>query len=274
MALRRTVIRARLPESDPFSIPLRLPLVGTNITTRCTLRCKDCANLIPLFPCPQHIPAEEIITDFEHLFAAVDFIKEVSFIGGEPLTHPELCAIFQHFLAQPKVGRVSIQTNGTLLPSPMLIELLRHPKAFVVVSGYGAAVSKNLDHLIALLREEGIAHFYLEDMIWFDFGTTTPHGRTDAQNRALYRKCHNNRCLNLSFGEFHLCARAINAMQLGLTPRREGAYVDIRRASADETRRALLSLLSKPDPYFCDYCEGRHIASPRVSAAVQMNERK
>jgi len=245
-------------------------MVGTNITTRCTLRCRDCANLVPCFPSPEHIPAREIITDFEHLFAAVDSVREVSFIGGEPMAHPDLCGLFQHFLAQPKVGRVSIQTNGTILPSPELLEVLRHPKAYVIVSGYGGAVSKNLDHLVALLQKENIAHFYLEDMIWFDFGKTEPHGRSAAKNRALYRICHNNRCLNLSFGEFHLCARAINAMQLGLTPRREGAYVDIRRAPAAETRRALLALLSKPDPYFCDYCEGRHIASPRVPAAIQI----
>ncbi|MCL2299264.1 MAG: radical SAM protein [Firmicutes bacterium] len=272
--MHRASVRARLRICDPLSIPLRLPLVGTNVTTRCTLRCKDCANLIPLFPCPQHIPAEEIITDFEHLLAAVDFIKEVSLIGGEPMMHPDLCGILQYFFEQPKVGRVSIQTNGTILPSPKLLQLLRHTKAFVIVSGYGAAVSKNLERLVALLRKEGIAHFYLKDILWFDFGATAPHARTAAKNRALFRKCHNNRCRNLSFGEFHLCARAINAVQLGLTPRHEGAYVDIRRAPAKETRLALLRLLSKPDPYFCDTCEGRHIASPRVTAAIQISERK
>ena len=55
-----------------------------NITTRCSLRCRDCSLFIPYVTNPCNYPSQEIMTDLNKVLDALGQVRIVNFYGGEP----------------------------------------------------------------------------------------------------------------------------------------------------------------------------------------------
>ncbi len=60
------------------------------ITSRCTLRCKDCANLIPFYANPADTDTDRIIKDIDDFLSNVDRVYRFAVMGGEAFLHPGL----------------------------------------------------------------------------------------------------------------------------------------------------------------------------------------
>ena len=57
------------------------------LTEKCTLKCKDCANLMQYYEKPVNIERNELFDDLDDLVAVADEVNEVRIIGGEPLVN-------------------------------------------------------------------------------------------------------------------------------------------------------------------------------------------
>lgn len=64
--------------------------VEIDLTKRCTLRCKECANLMQYYKKPDRIPGETIRKSVICLLDSVDGIAMLKILGGEPLLEQEL----------------------------------------------------------------------------------------------------------------------------------------------------------------------------------------
>ena len=53
------------------------------ITTRCTLNCMNCMQYVP-YRSKHDVPLENMKQDLEALFRRIDFVGEISIMGGEP----------------------------------------------------------------------------------------------------------------------------------------------------------------------------------------------
>jgi organic radical activating enzyme len=234
-----------------------IPYIDCVVTTKCTLRCRKCANLMQYYESPDTPQATQIITDLADLLKDVHFIRCVGLLGGEPLLAPGLDEIVNFLAADRRVGSIQIITNGTLLPGPSLLSALCCKKVSVVISDYGAS-SNRLDELTALLSQNGIRFTALRALRWRDYGEPVPHGRTDRVLCRIMGNCRAMHCRTLLNGELHLCPRSAHGKNLGLF-NASGDFVDIRNGSPENARKIEYLLHKKRRIEACDYCNNSSV---------------
>ena len=67
------------------STNIELNSVDLVVTERCTLKCKDCSNLMQYYTKPETLEEASITEEVDILLSLVDKIHEIRVIGGEPL---------------------------------------------------------------------------------------------------------------------------------------------------------------------------------------------
>lgn len=142
------------PIFSPFLI---IPYVEMAVTTRCSLKCKDCSSLIQYYSNPKDFSYDAIILWINGFVKCVDYIEMFRILGGEPLLHKELVAILNYLDNEPKIRSIQLVTNGTLLPNSDLITVLKRKKLSVYISNYGE-VSRKIAPLIELLQTNSIKY--------------------------------------------------------------------------------------------------------------------
>ncbi|THF65691.1 radical SAM protein [Pseudothauera nasutitermitis] len=265
-----TIHRAFL---DPAQLFLRS--VDLIITERCSLKCKDCSNLMQYYEQPRNMTVEEILHSIQTLCALADEIMEVRIIGGDAFMHKQWPEVVGQLVGEAKIKRIAIYTNGAIVPKDEQAALLQHPKVLLVVTDYGQ-LSRNMGPLRAWLAQHDVAHRILTVDSWLDCASIEKHNRPRADNVAVYQECCAKNMLTLSSGKLFRCPFAANADRLEAVPDLPGDYVNILDAdlsSRDEMRRRIghyttdLEFLE-----ICDYCAGRPLAGKEVPPAVQTSK--
>ena len=86
------------------------------LTEKCSLKCKNCSNLMQYYEQPIDNDLELLIKSFDNFIKAVDYCYEVRMIGGEPLMYKNINRVIEHVLSKKNIGNVIIYTNGTIVP--------------------------------------------------------------------------------------------------------------------------------------------------------------
>lgn len=131
------------------------------LTTRCTLKCKDCVNLMDYFQQKDQrdIAFDTIQSSFDRLMKRVDYINSILPIGGEPFLYKEIDKLLQLLVSEKytkKVGDILIVTNGTVVPKKSTLEILgEHRDMFRIwVTDYKRLSPKKLE-IFSLLNQYG-----------------------------------------------------------------------------------------------------------------------
>ncbi len=218
--------------------------VEINLTKRCTLRCRDCANLIQYYDCPERMDADVVVRSVKRLLAAVDGIAMFKLMGGEPLLEQEM---MQKILSLPelspggKVLGIQIITNGTLLFNEDLLKLMRkNPLLGVLMSNYGSLSFKEQE-LKKQLSDFGVQYSEIaENDRWRNFGDPHKVYHDPEEASKLYNKCRSKEnCCTVLDGRFYACPRAAHGDMLGFYPEPEG-HVDLLGPEDELTLRAEL----------------------------------
>lgn len=233
---------------------ITLPYLETCITTACNRHCSKCTALMPYYRGEgRHEDAKTTLGDFEHIFRVIDRVDVYKLLGGEPFLHPDLPAFVERLIREPKVGRIIINTNGEVLPAENVYDTIDHPKVHVLISGYRP--NPPLRGQLAIRR---INYRHWTSQTWWDLGPIDQlRERSESETAEMYRACLPTRCNNLSFGEFHVCPRTVHGMRLGLIPRDENSYANLRGLSVEESKQAIARVLSVPFLNACLYCDGQ-----------------
>src|SRR5215471_16950352 len=83
-----------------------LTRVEVAVTTRCSLNCRDCANLIPFYTAPADFDVGELIRSVDDFLGLVDRVHSFSIMGGEACLHPGLAKVLAHLVQQRKIDTV------------------------------------------------------------------------------------------------------------------------------------------------------------------------
>lgn len=59
----------------------RIDQIFLNITTKCSLRCRDCSLFIPYVASPCDYPAKDIMTDFNKVLDSLGHVRVVNFFA-------------------------------------------------------------------------------------------------------------------------------------------------------------------------------------------------
>ena len=127
------------------------------LTEKCSLKCKDCANLMQYYQNPVNIEKQELLDDLEDLMTVADEVNEIRIIGGEPLMNKDFHDISMKAASYKNIKKVVIYTNGTICPPDQKLTQLKNEKIFIFITTYGE-LSRNSEKLRLKLEEFGIQH--------------------------------------------------------------------------------------------------------------------
>lgn len=253
---------------------LFLRSVDLVITEKCTLRCRDCSNLMQYYATPRNFSAESVQASLEVLCGAIHSINEVRIIGGEPLVSPLFTRVVRHALDLPQIRKVIIYTNGTICPPEAELAPLRSPKLLFLITHY-ERLSRKTQELFRRLNDLGIESVARDARGWTDCALIEQHGRTVEENLGLFQLCCAKNLLTILDGVLYRCPFAANATNLQAIPAESSDVVRLmdemgERKDQDQVRRQILGLLSRKAPLAaCDYCLGRPYGAPEIPPAVQ-----
>lgn len=183
----------------------------------CTLKCKNCANFSPyLAKTIPFYPYEEICQDIQAITEQCQ-ILHLQLQGGEFFLHPNAMQILEYVANNPRIHRVTIATNATIIPKDSLLELIKQSgKIIVRLSDYGVANNKSLQKLESALIAYNIHHFIHRyahnDSQWIDCGDKNLKRLKERVVQKIFKECIFAReCLSMENGFISRCSRAVIA---------------------------------------------------------------
>ncbi len=240
-------IKCLVTNKDSVVIP-RLVVI---VTTKCTLKCEYCNNLMPYYGEKAYdIPWQNVIYDLTKVLDNIDLCISLELIGGEPFLYPGLRPILEYVLNNKKISEVEITTNATIIPSKEICEILQKPKIHLFVSHYKCV--KTYSKFLETIKRYNIRHQLLNNHLWIDSGLPRKHQRTNKENMDIYMRCGASYdCKTLLKGKIHACARGAHLYDLGYYTD-ENDCLDLY--STDDLKVSIKDFYLRDYTGVCDYC--------------------
>ncbi|WP_415289745.1 radical SAM protein [Candidatus Pelagibacter sp. Uisw_136] len=234
------------------------------ISEKCTLNCKDCANLMQYYQDAKNINYEMIVRDFENLTSKIDHVFEVRLIGGEPFFNKDIYRIIDYFLETTKITKLVIYTNATI---PLKAELMKKyvtPKLVFSITDYGT-LSKNTEKVTGLLEEMNIAYRALPPNNWTDSAVIKDQKRSEEGMIDIFERCCGKNLFTVMYGKLYRCPFVSNAERLHAIPFDEKNGVSLE-ASKEDIIKYTSGIKYLPA---CNFCNGRSHDAPEIIPAIQ-----
>lgn len=231
--------------------------IAVSVTNQCSLKCRDCNNLMPYCKEKYVIGIDEQIKDIKKILSYADAIINLEIIGGEPFVYKQLPKLLQYVLNEERIRFVEITTNGTVLPCTELTKLLSDPKLCVLVSDYGEVNSERAKKTYQYLKENHVCVRYLGNTRWIASGGIDRRKKSRLRITYEYFHCPARKdCRTLYKGKLYVCGRAPVLDELGLLANRS-SYLDIRNMKNNKIigRNLLKKFYMNRYAECCDYCD-------------------
>lgn len=229
------------------------------LTTRCTLRCEKCANLMQYYEHPIDVEYDVNINGIKRVLSVVDRIGELHVVGGEPFIYKRLKDVLVEILKYENIDQIKIITNATVCPAPgdEIWEVLTNKRISIRISDYGV-LSRKKDEIVKRCSERFICCEIEENKVFYDVGNMQNRRRTDSELNKVFNECATI-CRTLFNGELHYCPRSAHGVDLGYVEKREKDYVNVLGELSDDELRNEISKLSYRHDYVgaCNYCDIR-----------------
>lgn len=258
-----------------------------SLTPVCNLNCEKCSMFVPYWKNKKHREPENIKNDLDTYFKYVDFVFNMSIIGGEPLIYKKLDEILkyigEHY--RDRIGCITIITNGTVVPDDKILALLKRYEIEVSVSDYSDHLpyGEKVEKLCSLLEAWEISYMRNTNIEWFDFGFPEKcyHYEAGEEAKKHMQNC-NIVCHMLQDGRLYYCATAWAAQLGGLFKEDDNSYIDLNKLDIEDREKggkAILELClgNIPRGYLelCRVCGGYGVDNTRkVETARQKNRQE
>ncbi len=261
---------------DSYLTPNKLFLrsVDIIITERCSLKCRNCSNLMQYYEKPADCDLKELMQTIDRFSAIVDEVNEVRVIGGEPFMNKDSHLIIKRLIDEPKVKKVVVYTNGTIAPRAEQIEYLKNNKVLFIITDYGK-LSRNLNPLTEILQKNKIDFYAEKARGWTDCAKIMKQSRDVEQQKEIFRNCCAKNTITLSKGKLYRCPFSANADRLRAVPKIKDDHIDIfdKTIKINEMKEKIRNfLLEKNFLESCDYCSGRSFEDPEIQPAEQIEK--
>lgn len=243
---------------------LFLRSIDVVITEKCTLKCKDCSNLMQYYEAPINISYEEIINDFDKLTNSVDEIYEIRLIGGEPFMNKDIYKIIEYLVKSPKVTKLVVYSNAMVPIRLEHKEIVTNPKVVFSLTDYGS-LSRNTNKVTSSLDELGVVYRLHPPENWTDSGTIFDFKRSIHECKELFRECCGKNLLTVTDGKLYRCPFAANADRLKAIPKDDRNYIFVN-SSPSSIREYVSNIEYLPA---CNFCKGRSFGAPEIIPAQQ-----
>ena len=244
---------------------LVMPYMTMLVTSKCTLRCRDCNNLIPFCDGGRTLGVDQILSDLCKISEAVDCCICVNITGGEPFLHPDLGTILREVTLCDKFLFVEVITNGMILPKAEWVEYLKQPKVIVKVSEYPGYTKAN--EIEDYFKRHDIRFQIRPDLQWVTSGGIKRRNKQYEEVVNEYLRCWSGKyCKSIWDGRIYACARAAFLHDIEASDH-VSDYVELYsgRLKEDLMNHMLSSYVDA-----CDFCDHMNPQGKKVKAAIQL----
>ena len=246
--------------------------IDVQITEKCSMKCKDCSNLMQYYTAPKDSDMDMMFRNIEKLMKCIDQLDEFRVLGGDPFMNKNLYKIINKLTTYDKVNKIVIYTNAKIVPKGENLESLRHKKVLLDITNYGVSSTAH-DKLIDLCKKENLLFSTTRCTIWQDCGRIMPYSnKNEKELKHLFSNCCNSDLVSLLHGKLYRCPFSANGVNLKAIPQNPKDEVDLNdeSLSTKELRDQIKDLCyDKKYLTACSYCNGRDYSSAIIPSAVQ-----
>ena len=226
------------------------------ITTKCSLKCRNCSNLMQYYVDPKHTKQEQIFSALNILTEHVDYISEFRVIGGEPLMNKAWADIVNGINKKRPKANIFVYTNATISPKDEQLESFQGKNVNFIITDYGK-LSRNIDKMIEKLTKYDISFDRQPAEEWTDCSSIKHHKRSFSQLEEVFKQCCVKYVYTLLHGKIYRCPFIANAANLNAIPDNPANYVNL--LSNQNNIKQQIRRLVKVAKFFpaCDFCDGR-----------------
>lgn len=256
--------------------------IDVMITSRCTLNCRDCVYFIPAYSQPMDRPIDLVKEDIALFFDTVDYIREISIVGGEPFMHENLNEIIEYIAInfKEKTGTLQVITNGTVLPNQLLVKSILDNHVQIVISDYTETlpwVKGKLQKFLTCMQEHNIDYIIPSMGMWVDYGNPTNKKSLGCKELDRHFELCAMPCRVLEYKKYFFCTRNYGAVRAGLYEAKDG-YFPLNELMKDKQEKEEflkfeVGVVEKGYLDYCDNCNGFPTINKKfVPAAVQIEK--
>jgi hypothetical protein len=248
---------------------LVLGSIDVVITEKCSLRCRDCSNLMQYYKNPKDMDLDTVFSALDLIMGSIDHVIELRVLGGETFMNRHAHQFIERLRKYPNYTRIAVYSNGTIVPSGKNLSCLKSKDTYVRITNYGAK-SRRLADIKAQLDMENIFYVIDECRTWQDCGFISYRDRGPAELECQYRGCCARDIFTLIDGLLFACPFIANAVNLNAIPIEEASYVRADGQLSRQKVRRKIERLLRDTKYLksCKFCSGRHI-EPTLQPAIQ-----
>lgn len=243
------------------------------LTEKCSLKCKDCSNLMQFYAKPVDEDFNQLVKSLDKFMETVDYVYEIRLIGGEPFMYKKIDEVLNRILTYKNCGNIIVYTNGTIVPNEQKLKTFKNDKIYFKISNYGS-ISRNVEKLEKTLKEKNI-HYITERVTkWQDCAKIESFDRPLEVTKQIFGNCCVNEALTLLHGKLYLCPFAAHAENLHAIPRAPDDSIDLLTPEISENLKKKIRNLAFEREYLeaCKSCNGRDHNVASVDAAIQTKE--
>ena len=252
---------------------LHIKSLDVQVTERCSLKCKNCCNLMQYYERPVNAEFDLLFLSLDRFVAAVDKIDEFRVIGGDPFMNKEMYKAVNKLKEYDKVDKIVIYTNAKIIPKGENLNCLKHNKVVLDISNYGGELASKHPEILKVLKDNNVTYSYSTFDTWSDSGRITPfQNRTEGENKRVFSECCNRDTLSVLHGILYRCPFQANAHNLKAIPENKSDYVNLADDKVPlNTLKKEIKKLAYHKDYLtaCLYCNGRDYTVPDIKAAEQ-----
>lgn len=243
---------------------LVMPYMTALVTSKCSLRCRDCSNLMQFCNGGRTLEVEQILSDIHAVSEAVECCVCVNITGGEPFLHPDIGRILREVTAYDNFLFVEVITNGTILPKAEWEEYLKHPKVIVKVSEYPGYTRTN--EIEDYFRKHDIRFQIRPDLKWIASGGIVRRNKQYEEIVNEYLRCWSGLyCKSIWDGKLYACARAAFLHDIKASEHASD-YVELY---SGQLKEKIMKHMLSPYVDACDFCDYMNPVGKKVKTAIQ-----
>lgn len=128
-----------------------------SINKDCSLKCRECSMQIPYLKKYENESLSQLTKSIDKMFEKIDFINELSVMGGEPLLSKYLedILVFLCEKYRKRWGELRVITNCTVVPTSSLLKVMKDNQIVIGAEKYCVDTSK-YELIVSLCERERI----------------------------------------------------------------------------------------------------------------------
>jgi organic radical activating enzyme len=276
---RRVDFYNEMAKKDEYTLSgvLKIKSVDIQITEKCSMKCKDCSNLMQYYTKPQDSEMDQLFKSIDNLMSVVDHVNEFRVLGGDPFMNKEMYKVVNKLSKFKNNSRIVIYTNATILPKGEQLKCLKNEKVGLEITNYGA-LSRQHDALLELCDKEGIEYSTIKFDNWQDSGRIIPHSqKSEKEITKQFNNCCNSDLITLLHGNLYRCPFSANGHNLRAFNEHVSGVIDLTKVyDSKESLKKMIKELCYNKKFLnaCFSCNGRDFTTTNIEVAIQTLDKK